>query len=70
MLHVLQFSLYFINFSIPGQKVSLIIYFIVNFSYFLQLYEIYFIIRSKTLNFILIPGIACQLSDVNYGHPL
>ena len=50
------------------QNVSLIIYFIANFSFSLQLYERYFIDRSKTLNFILIP--VCQLSDVNYGHPL
>ena len=55
---------------IPGQTVSLTIYFIANFSFSLQLHERYFINRSKTLNFILIPNIGCQLSDVNYGHSL
>ena len=55
---------------IPGQKLSLTIYFIVNVSFALQLYERYFIDRSKTLNFSLIPGIVCQLSAVNYGHSL
>ena len=45
-------------------------YFIANFSFALQLHERYFIDRSKTLNFILMPGIVCQLLDVNYGHPL
>ena len=54
---------------IPRQKVFLIIYFIANFSLSLQLYERYFIDRSKTLSFILIPGIVYQLLDVNYGHP-
>ena len=51
---------------IPGQ----IMYFISNFSFALQLYERYFIDRSKTLNFILIPDIVCQLADFNYGHSL
>ena len=54
---------------IPGQTVSLIMYFVSNFSFAFQLYERYFIDRSKTLNFILIPGIVCQLADFNYGHP-
>ena len=70
---MLHFSLYLIKMRIPGQKVSLIIYFIANFSvcvFFLQLYKRYFIDRSRTLNFILIPDIVCELSDVNYGHPL
>ena len=55
---------------IPGQTVSLIMYFIFNFSFALQLYERYFIDRSKILNFILIPGIVCQSADFNYGHHL
>ena len=55
---------------ILGQKVSLIIYFIANFSFSVPLYERYFIDHSKILNFVLIPGLFCQLSDVNYGHPL
>ena len=70
VLHVLQFSLYLIKIRIPGQNVSLIICFVANFSFSLQFYEIYFIDRSKTLIFIIIPGIVCQLLDVNYGHPL
>ena len=70
LLRVLQFSLYLIKMRIPGQKVSLTIYLIANFSFSLQLYERYFINRSKTLNFILIPNIGCQLSDVNYGYSL
>ena len=55
---------------IPGQNVSLMIYSIAKFNFSLQLYKIYFIDRSKTLNFILILGIVCQLLDANYGHPL
>ena len=67
---VLHFSLYLIKMRIPGQQVSLIIYFNANFSFSLQLYERYFMDRFKTLNFFLISGIVCQLSDVNYGHSL
>ena len=70
MLHVLQFTLYLIKIRIPGQNVSLIIYFIADFSFTLQLYERYIIDRSKTLHFTLISGIVGQLSDVKYGHPL
>ena len=70
VLHVLHFSLYRMKMRIPEQKVSLIMYFISNFSFALQLYERYFIDRSKLLNFILIPCIVCQLADFNYGHPL
>ena len=55
---------------IPGQNVSLMIHFIVNFSFSLQFYERYFIDRYKALNFVLIPEIVWQLSDANYGHPL
>ena len=55
---------------IPGKNVSLVIYFIANFSFLCILYERYFIDRSKTLRFVLIPGIVCQLSDINYGQPL
>ena len=67
---MLQFLLYIIKMRIPGQNVSLIIYFIANFNFSLQLYGRYFIGRSKTLNFILIPGIICHLSDVNYSHTM
>ena len=70
VLHVLQFSFYLIKLRILRQKVSLIIYCIANFSFSLQLYERYFIDSLKLINFILISGIVCQLSDVNYGHPL
>ena len=66
---MLPFSLYLIKRRISGPKVSHIILFLANFSFSLQLYEIYFIDRSKTLNFILIPGIVCKLSDIYYGHP-
>ena len=52
VLHVLHFSLYRMKMRIPGQTVSLIMYFISNFSFALQLYERYFIDRSQTLNFI------------------
>ena len=45
-------------------------YILLPISFFVQLYERYLINRSKTLNFILIPSIGCQLSDVNYGHSL
>ena len=61
MLRVLHFPLYLIKMRIPGQTVSLIIYFIANFSFSLQLYERYFIDRSKALNFVLIPEIVWQL---------
>ena len=65
-----SFLLYLIEMRIPGQTVSLIIDFIAHFSFSLQIYEKYLTGRSKTLNFILIPSILCQLSDVDYGHPL
>ena len=55
--------------KIPDQTVSLIIYFVFNISFSLQLSEGYFIGLSKTLNFIIISGIVCQLLDVDHGHP-
>ena len=58
-IHVLHFSLYPKEMRLPWQNVSLIIYIIANYSMFLQLYERYLIILSKTLNFILISGMGC-----------
>ena len=50
------------------QIVSLVIYFMANFSFSLQLSEIHFIDLSKTLNFILIFGAVCQEPGVNHDH--
>ena len=63
-----NFLLYSIKSGITGQRVSLIIYVLTNFSFSLQLSEIHFIDLSKTLNFILISGAVCQEPGVNHGH--